>query len=86
MEEIGKALDLTDKQFETLAAEIGLDLELRQQSSILRGSGQKFILYWKYLPLDDNTIAKVLSVDRTQVIGYRNKAVERLRRNLSSVI
>jgi hypothetical protein len=86
VEEIGKALDLTDKQFSILAAEVGLNPDLRSQSSILRGSGQKFVLYWKYLPLDDNTIAKVLSVDRGQIIGYRNKAVERLRRNLSGLI
>ena len=45
-------------------------------------SGRRFLFFWKYLPLEDNVIAIVLEVTRAQVIGYRNKAKERLKRIL----
>ena len=41
-----------------------------------------FAACWTRLPVDDNVVASVLGVGRNQVIGYRNKAIERLRRIL----
>ena len=49
---------------------------------MFEGSGQKFVIYWKYIPLEDNSIAKILGVTSAQVIAYRNKGIERLRRQL----
>jgi hypothetical protein len=82
LEDIGESIALTDQQFLLLADELRLGEDLRIQASILSGSGQKFLIYFKYIPLDDNTIAKALGVNRTQVIAYRNKGIERLRRQL----
>jgi DNA-directed RNA polymerase specialized sigma subunit len=40
--------------------------------------------FWKFLPLEDITIAAVLEVARAQVISYRSKAKERLKRMLQA--
>ena len=86
VEQIGEALALTPEQYAALSDALSLDEEARSQVSILSGSGQKFTAYWKYLPLEDNLIAGVLNATRPQVIAYRNKAIERLRRQLRSVL
>ncbi|MEP7353869.1 MAG: hypothetical protein ABI824_11605 [Acidobacteriota bacterium] len=82
LEEIGSAIGLTDDQFRILADELRLDENQRSQATILQGSGQKFMLYVKFIPLEDTIIANTLGVTRAQVIAYRNKGIERLRRNL----
>ncbi len=82
VEQIGESLAFTSEQYQILAGEVGLSATKLSQTSIFEGSGQKFVIYWKYIPLEDNTIAKVLNVTRAQVIAYRNKGIERLRRQL----
>lgn len=77
LEEIGEALELTDKQFASLARELTCP-----EPPARGGRGRRFLLFWKYLPLEDNIIAVVLEVTRAQVIAYRNKARERLQRLL----
>lgn len=58
------------------------ELALPEAAPAAEPSGRRFLFYWKYLPLEDNVIAVVLEVTRAQVIGYRNKAKERLKRML----
>jgi hypothetical protein len=77
LEQIGDALELTDKQFNTLARELSVPAPPPQKSC-----GSRFVFFWKYLPLDDNMIATVLEVTRAQVISYRSKAKDRLKRML----
>jgi len=86
VEQIGESLAFTDQQFQILAAEVALNPTKVSQTSVFEGSGQKFVIYWKYIPLEDNTIAKVLGVTRAQVIAYRNKGIERLRRQLKGAV
>ena len=81
LEEIGEALELTDKQFGLLAREL---VSPEPPAALARGI--RFLLFWKYLPLEDNIIAVVLEVTRAQVIAYRNKARERLQRLLRGEI
>ena len=78
LEQIGECLEFTEGHFERLALELAVT-EVRAGSSNL---GRRFVLFWKYLPLEDNVIAVVLEVTRAQVISYRNKARERLKRML----
>ncbi len=78
LEQIGEALEFKDSHFVRLRRELAV-VEAPPAKS---GSGCRFIFFWKYLPLEDNVIAVVLEVTRAQVIGYRNKAKERLKRML----
>ncbi|MBS1850452.1 MAG: sigma-70 family RNA polymerase sigma factor [Acidobacteria bacterium] len=77
LEEIAKSLDLKEKNYMIAWLELGVPA-----SSQASTGEESLAKLWKYLPLEDNCIAKMLQVTRPQVIGYRNKAVERLRRNL----
>lgn len=85
IEQIGDALALTNQQYAAFASELGLSEGMRAQLSILSGAGQKFTVFWNYLPVEDSSIAVVLGVQRSQVIAYRNKALERLRRMLAAL-
>ena len=80
LEEIGDALELTDKQFANLARELSVEKPPAPGPSC----GRRFLEFWKFLPLEDITIAAVLEVARAQVISYRSKAKERLKRMLQA--
>lgn len=78
LEQIGDSLEFKDAHFERL----GRELACTEPTPAPSGGGRRFLLFWKYLPLEDNIIAVVLEVTRAQVISYRNKAKERLKRML----
>jgi hypothetical protein len=82
IEAIGEAIELKEKQLSTLEIEVGLG----SGSGSSKKAGVRFAACWRFLPLEDNVIALVLGVTRAQVIGYRNKARERLARILKGVI
>lgn len=86
VEQIGESLGLTANQYSILANALALTPEMRAQLSILSGPGQRFAIFWNYLPLEDSIIGTLLGVQRSQVIAYRNKAVERLRRMLAPIV
>ncbi len=73
IEQIGEALALTAEQSARLARGLQVEPPL-------------FVHFWKHLPIEDSLIAEVLAVTRPQVIGYRNKALERLRRLLAGAV
>lgn len=75
IEDIGRSLELTDAQKVRLAEALGVVGAGSQPPS--------FHVFWRLLPVEDNAIAAMLQATRAQIIGYRNKAVERLRRLLS---
>lgn len=79
LEQIGESLELTAQHYDLLARELSVE----EPSPPVRGTG-RFLLFWSYLPIEDNVIALLLATTRAQVIGYRNKAKERLRRMLRS--
>jgi hypothetical protein len=79
IEAIGEAIELAEQQIAVLERQVGI-------ASHGGKAGERFVACWQHLPLDDNTIAVVLGVTRAQVIGYRNKARERLARSLKGVI
>jgi DNA-directed RNA polymerase specialized sigma24 family protein len=79
IEGIGEAIELTEEQMRILERKLRLRPAPAEPGVKL---GQRFAGCWQYLPLDDNTIAALLGVTRPQVIGYRNKAKERLARSL----
>lgn len=81
-QQIGEALELKDEQFDAAWKELHLGADLREQARIARRYAKKFAILWEFLPLEDNIIAQMLKVTRPQVIGYRNKAVERLKRHM----
>ena len=82
LEQIGDALELTETQFANLARE----LAFTEKPVAGKSSGSRFLLFWKYLPVEDNVIAAMLEVSRAQVISYRNKARERLKRMLKGEV
>ncbi|HVZ83279.1 MAG TPA: hypothetical protein VG893_06350 [Terracidiphilus sp.] len=77
LEQIGDALEFEDKHFAALSHELGVAPPAKSQTG-----GRRFLLFWKYLPFEDNVIAAILDATRAQVISYRNKARERLKRML----
>lgn len=78
LEQIGESLELTASQYEILAR------ELRVAELPAAPAAHRFLLFWSYLPIEDNVIAILLATTRAQVIGYRNKAKERLKRMLAA--
>ena len=78
LEQIGDSLEFTDAHFARLSRELAAGEDDPTRS----GCGRRFLFFWKYLPLEDNVIGVVLEVTRAQVISYRNKAKERLKRML----
>ena len=77
-EEIGNSLEFVEGHFSRL----GSELKIKDIPPLAGSCGRRFLFFWKYLPLEDNVIAVTLEVARAQVIGYRNKAKERLKRML----
>lgn len=82
IEAIGEAIELAEKQLSTLEQEVGVG----SGSGSSKGVGERFAVCWRFLPLEDTVIALVLEVSRAQVIGYRNKAKERLARSLKGLV
>jgi hypothetical protein len=80
--EIGTALQLTREQFALLWTQLPLSAADRQELPALGTYDEAFAMVYKHIPLQDHAIGVVLGVSRAQVIGYRRKAVERLRRHL----
>src|SRR6266567_1200093 len=78
LEQIGDSLEWKDMHF----GRVGRELAVTEPAPAPSGCGRRFLFFWKYLPLEDNLIAVVLEVTRAQVISYRNKAKERLKRML----
>jgi hypothetical protein len=78
IEAIGEAIELAERQMTTLEQEVGLG----PASGSTRKIAERFAACWRFLPLEDTVIGQVLGVTRPQVIGYRNKARERLARLL----
>jgi hypothetical protein len=77
-EQIGDSLEFGDAHFVRLRDK----LAITEDAPAHHRSGRRFLFFWKYLPLEDNVIGVVLEVTREQVIAYRNKAKERLKRML----
>jgi DNA-directed RNA polymerase specialized sigma24 family protein len=77
IDDIGAALEMKPEQAVRLARALGIDMSLTAQV--------QFAACWKHFPVDDNLLAEVLQVTRPQIIAYRNKAIERLRRMLKDL-
>jgi DNA-directed RNA polymerase specialized sigma24 family protein len=82
IEAIGESLELEEKQLTKLEQETGVG----PATGSSKKKGERFAVCWRFLPLEDVIIAAVLGVTRPQVIGYRNKARERLARILKGAI
>jgi DNA-directed RNA polymerase specialized sigma24 family protein len=78
IEAIGEAIELAERQMTILEQEVGLG----PASGSTKKVPERFAACWRFLPLEDIVIGLVLGVTRPQVIGYRNKARERLARLL----
>jgi hypothetical protein len=77
IEDIRVALELQPDQARRLSTILGIDTHLP--------TDQQFAACWRHLPVEDQMLAQVLGVERSQVIAYRNKGVERLRRMLADL-
>lgn len=78
--EIGETLALSDRQYELAWELVGLAPEDRGQAVRLTSPDEKFCMLWKYLPLDDTTISRLLGLERQQVINRRIMALRELAR------
>lgn len=80
---IGMVLQLTDEQFARIWDELTVAEQVRKQALQLTEYDQKFALLWRYLPLNDLTIARLIGTERQKVINLRKAAGDRLARRLS---
>lgn len=76
--EIGKAMEITDKEFEIIWSE----LSLREKAGELKTYDEKFVFLWIHLPLEDLLIAKMLETKRQNVITLRYRAKEAILKRL----
>jgi DNA-directed RNA polymerase specialized sigma24 family protein len=86
VQQIGDSLELRADQLDTIWDELLLESTTRRAAAESRDPFERFAILWRYMPLEDTVIAKLLGVTRPQVIGYRNKAKERLARNLKCLL
>jgi hypothetical protein len=84
--DIGRVLGLKEEQFEKLWGELRLSDEERALAHARASYEEKFAVVWNHLPLDDNTIAKVMGSARQQVINLRKSARLQLRRLLKTFL
>lgn len=78
--EIGASVGLEDRQYRIAYAGIDLDDEDRAGIELLRTAHEQFFLLWKYLPLADLLIGRMLGLAQQQVINRRNLAMRELAR------
>jgi hypothetical protein len=82
--DIGRALALTDMQYQIIWDSLDLPSEDRRDLAAMSGDDEKFCMLWKYLPLADTVIARVLGIAPQHVINRRNLAVRELARKLDA--
>lgn len=82
--DIGAALQLDERQFAIAWTAIELDPADRAALPSLRDADERFALLWKHLPLADAAIARLLGLERQQVINRRMLALRELARMLSA--
>jgi hypothetical protein len=80
--EMRAALGLSENQYQMLWSGLKLKDEDRSMLPELEDDDERFALLRKYLPVQDKLIARLLSATRSQVIGLRSKALERLKRRM----
>src|SRR5450432_1411182 len=82
--EIGRSLEFSPEQFARFWEQ--WEFDGRDRELVLAANTSydtRFAVIWKRLPLEDILLAKGLSVTRAQVIGYRNKAKEKIQRRMA---
>ena len=82
--EIGTLLALNDSQFQTVWDGVEVDPADRAELAIPQSPNAQFYLLWKYLPLADALIAKLLGLAQQQVINRRMLALRELARALGA--
>lgn len=83
---IGQTVGLSEEQFARVwenPAMPMLDDQTRQQAARLTDYDEKFALLWRYLPLNDLVIARLIGTERQKVINLRKSAGDRLARRLA---
>jgi DNA-directed RNA polymerase specialized sigma24 family protein len=79
---IGKMLSLTSEEFSRLWLGLGLNDDSRRAAA-LTSYDEQFALLWPYLPLPDETIAKMWNIKRQKVINLRKAAGDWLSRRFA---
>lgn len=86
IQQIGAAIELSDRHYERLWSALPLDDEARLLAQNLHLPEKKFAMLWAYLPLEDNLIARLLEVARQRVINLRASARAMLARQLKDYL
>jgi hypothetical protein len=81
---IGATLQLTDEHFTRAWDDPALAAKLSQSRDQGRDYDEKFAWLWQQLPLNDQTIARMLDTERQKVINLRKAAGDRLARRLAA--
>ena len=80
--EIGRAVNLSDEQFDRAWEQLPLDETTRSEYQVLHGRDEKFAALFRHLPVDDLLIARLIDGERQQVINLRRLARDKLARLL----
>jgi RNA polymerase sigma factor (sigma-70 family) len=78
--QIGETIALDDSQFRIASAGLELEDEDRAAIELLRTPREQFFLLWKYLPLADLLIGRMLGLGQQQIINRRMLAMRELAR------
>jgi RNA polymerase sigma factor (sigma-70 family) len=81
--EIGQLLGLTEDQYAIAWDALPLSADEWRDIERLRTQEERFCLLWKYLPLADALIARLLGLQPQQVINRRTIALRELSRTMS---
>lgn len=81
---IGLTLSLSEEQFARAWNDPTMAENVCEQAALLIGYDEKFALLWRYLPLKDQAIARLIGTERQKVINLRKSAGDRLARRLAA--
>ncbi len=84
--QIGQTLNLTNEQYNRLWVLLEWSDEQRARARLLTNTDEKFALLWQQLPLNDLTIAALLSTTQQNVWHLRQAARQQISRKLSRTV
>ena len=82
--EIGNTIGLTPAQYRVLWGAMDMEVSDRDELALLETPDEWFCVLWKYLPLGDALIGRLLGLEQQQVINRRMLALRELARALEA--
>ncbi|HEX4948155.1 MAG TPA: hypothetical protein VFZ34_15895 [Blastocatellia bacterium] len=85
LRQIGRTINLTREQFQLAWLLLEWRADQREQAQRVTDYDEQFALLWQQLPLNDLTVAALLSTSQNNIIHLRRAAHRRLHHSLAAI-